>query len=163
MENKYGDGDEEEKKEDFDEGHRQYHSEYRGEEDEQVSSSQNVFTIPEASEKSQSVHSDDEQDYVIEEYENGSRFEGHKKDGKRNGHGKFYYQEGSFYDGQWKNNNMHGYGKLYYANGKIAYEGSWFNDQFHGHGKVYNDFPTPIEGSYNYRNFEELDERWKYY
>lgn len=81
----------------------------------------------------------------------------------RNGKGKFYYQEGSFYDGEWKNNNMHGYGKLYYSNNKLAYEGDWFIDQFHGRGKVYNDDPSSIFGYFDYTNFDNLDEKWKYY
>lgn len=94
---------------------------------------------------------------MIEEYENGSRYEGYKKNGMRNGRGKFYYQEGSFYDGEWRNNNMHGMGRLYYSNGKLAYEGEWFTDQFHGRGKVYNDLPSPVEGgSFDYKDFDEL-------
>lgn len=96
-------------------------------------------TISEVSEKSQSAKSDEERDYVIQEYENGSRYEGEKKGNQRHGKGKFYYQEGSYYDGEWKNNNMHGKGKLYYANGKVAYDGQWMLDQFHGQGKVNND------------------------
>lgn len=60
---------------------------------------------------------------MVEEYQNGSKYEGYKSSGMRNGRGKFYYQEGSFYDGEWKNNNMHGYGRLYYSNQKLAYEG----------------------------------------
>ena len=65
--------------------------------------------------------------YVEEEYSVG-RYEGLKKNGLRNGKGKFYYTEGSMYEGEWKNNQMHGYGTLYYSNGKIAYEGQWFLD-----------------------------------
>lgn len=81
----------------------------------------------------------------------------------RDGKGKFYYQEGSYYDGHWKKNNMHGFGKLYYPSHKLAYEGDWFIDQFHGYGKVYNDEPLPILGTFDYMNFDDLDERWKYY
>jgi hypothetical protein len=90
---------------------------------------------------------------VVEEYENGSRYEGEKMNGLRDGSGKFYYQEGSYYDGQWKKNNMHGFGKLYYPSHKLAYEGNWFMDQFHGHGKVYNDEPAVIAGAFDYTNF----------
>ncbi len=51
---------------------------------------------------------------MIEEYEVGSKYEGYKKNGMRNGKGKFYYQDGGYYEGEWKDNKMHGYGKLYY-------------------------------------------------
>jgi hypothetical protein len=36
--------------------------------------------------------------YVIEEY-NVGKYEGFKKNGMRNGRGKFYYNEGSIYEG----------------------------------------------------------------
>ena len=55
---------------------------------------------------------------------------------------------------------MHGYGKLYYSNKRIAYEGQWYMDQFHGKGKVYNDEPEPLNGPFDYSNFENLDEQW---
>ena len=45
----------------------------------------------------------------------------------------------------------------------MAYEGQWFIDQFHGKGKVYNDIPTEIPGQFDYKNFDDLDEKWKYY
>ena len=81
----------------------------------------------------------------------------------RNGHGKFYYQEGSYYDGQWKDNKMHGQGKLYYSNGALAYEGQWYMDEFHGLGKVYNDNCLITDGMFDYTDFNNLDEQWKYY
>lgn len=46
--------------------------------------------IPELSE--QSGGEDEDREYVVEEYENGSRFEGEKLDGMRDGKGKFYYR-----------------------------------------------------------------------
>lgn len=52
---------------------------------------------------------------------------------------------------------MHGFGRLYYPNHKLAYEGDWFIDQFHGYGKVFNDEPSPIDGGFDYTNFENLD------
>lgn len=122
----------------------------------------NNTVIPELGNE-QSEPEDQEREYVVEEYENGSRYEGEKVDNMRDGKGKFYYKEGSYYDGAWKNNNMHGFGKLYYPNHKLAYEGDWFIDQFHGHGKVYNDEPSPINGCFDYTNFDNIEEKWKFY
>lgn len=100
---------------------------------------------------------------MIEEYEVGSRYEGYKRGGMRNGKGKFYYQDGGYYEGEWKDNKMHGEGKLYYSENKLAYEGEWYMDEFHGHGKVYNDNPILLDGPFNYKDFDELDEYWVYY
>jgi hypothetical protein len=36
---------------------------------------------------------------VVENYQNGSKYEGEKKNGMRHGKGKFYYQDGGLYDG----------------------------------------------------------------
>lgn len=66
---------------------------------------------------------DDKDGFVVEEYDIGTRYEGFKKNGMRNGQGQFIYKEGSKYRGEWKDNKMEGYGTLYYPNGAIAYEG----------------------------------------
>lgn len=93
----------------------------------------------------------------------GSRYEGHKKNGMRNGRGKFFYQDGGHYDGNWKDNKMHGDGKLYYSEGKLAYDGEWYLDEFHGHGKVFNDSPAELATPFDYRDFDKLDDFWVYY
>ena len=51
-------------------------------------------TIPELSESAKSANSviDEDVQYVIEEYQNGSKYEGYKSKNMRNGKGKFYYQ-----------------------------------------------------------------------
>lgn len=36
---------------------------------------------------------------MMEDYEDGNRYEGFIKDKLRNGYGKFYYKGGSIYDG----------------------------------------------------------------
>lgn len=81
----------------------------------------NNSTIHEVPESEVSV--EEELEYVTEKYEVGSRYEGYKKNGMRNGRGKFFYQDGGFYDGNWKDDKMHGEGKLYYNETKLAYEG----------------------------------------
>ena len=58
---------------------------------------------------------------------------------------------------------MHGWGRLYYSNGKLAYEGMWEKDEFHGEGKVINDNPTMLDDSFDYTNFNNLEEQWLYY
>jgi hypothetical protein len=61
----------------------------------------------------------------MDEYQLGSRYEGYKLNGRRDGWGKFYFQDGGSYEGEWRDNLMSGKGKLYYQSGKLAYEGSW--------------------------------------
>lgn len=106
---------------------------------------------------------EEELEYVVERYEVGSRYEGYKKNGLRNGRGKFFYQDGGFYDGNWKDDKMHGEGKLYYNETKLAYEGEWYLDEFHGHGKVYNDSPLLLDHPFDYGDFDQLDDYWVYY
>lgn len=102
-------------------------------------------------------------EFVTENFQQGSRYEGYKVRGMRNGHGKFYYQDGGLYDGNWKNNKMDGFGALYYDSQLIAYEGMWKNDQFHGHGKLYNENPEPLEDSFDFTNFDKTDNFWVSY
>ncbi len=68
---------------------------------------------------------EEELEYVVERYEVGSRYEGYKKNGLRNGRGKFFYQDGGFYDGNWKDDKMHGFGRLFSNFGVLVYDGNW--------------------------------------
>ena len=101
--------------------------------------------------------------YVEEVFKMGSRYEGYKLNGMRHGPGKFYYQDGGMYDGEWRDNKMDGQGKLFYQSGKLAYDGNWRSDQFSGKGVLYNEIPDILEGSYNYENFDDIDEFWTKY
>ena len=58
---------------------------------------------------------------------------------------------------------MNGYGRLFYESGELAYDGQWYRDEFHGRGKIYNDNPDVLMGSFDYRDFREQDQYWKYY
>jgi hypothetical protein len=58
---------------------------------------------------------------------------------------------------------MDGYGKLYYNTGQMEYEGEWRLDLFHGWGKVFNDNPTMLDDTFDYTNFNNLEEQWVYY
>jgi hypothetical protein len=106
----------------------------------------NNLTIPEESDEESLNGSQvkDKGEFIDENFENGGRYQGYVRDGKRNGHGIFYYRDGGYYDGHWKDNQMNGFGKLYYDNHKLAYEGQWYRDEFHGRGKVFNDTPESL-------------------
>lgn len=98
--------------------------------------------------------------YVTEEFKQGSKYEGEKVNGMRHGKGKFYYQDGGLYDGEWRENQMSGHGKLFYQSGRIAYDGEWKDDQFTGHGVLYNEYPVPLERTFDYTNLDLIDEYW---
>lgn len=120
-------------------------------------------TIAEVTESEFSNSSANSLVYEVEEYEQGSRYEGHKLRGMRHGFGRFHYQDGGYYEGEWRNNKMHGFGKLFYQNGDLAYEGYWKDDMFHGKGKVFNDSPRALQRPFDYANLTGLDECWIYY
>ena len=58
---------------------------------------------------------------------------------------------------------MEGKGKLYYKNNKLAYEGELKNNTFHGKGKLNNENPCDLEGSFDYTNFDNLEDNWLSY
>lgn len=73
-------------------------------------------------------------------YENGDKYDGDWKNGKREGRGNQSFAVGTKYEGEWKNDKMNGRGKIFtilglcvYSNGN-KYEGDWKNDQMEGHG-----------------------------
>jgi len=86
----------------------------------------------------------EDREYVVENYQNDSKYEGEKLNGMRDGRGKFYYQDGGLFDGEWSQNKMHGKGVLSYASGKPAYDGDWIDDKFDGYGILYNENPEPL-------------------
>lgn len=53
-------------------------------------------------------------EWVCQVLDGGAKYEGYKKYGMKNGHGKLFFRDGGFYEGDWKDNKMHGYGKLHY-------------------------------------------------
>jgi hypothetical protein len=78
-------------------------------------------------------HLEIERREIIKEiYEDGSVYEGEKKNELRNGKGKFFYADGGMYDGDWHQGRMHGRGRLFYPSGALAYEGEWLEDKFSG-------------------------------
>ena len=65
---------------------------------------------------------------------NTGNYQGHTKNGKREGRGTFHYADGSIYEGEWKENVRCGLGRLT-VNADEWYEGEWANDAQDGHGK----------------------------
>ena len=61
-------------------------------------------------------------------WENGSRYVGEWKDGKKHGQGTYTYANGDKYVGGWKKGLRHGKGTFTHANGKIE-EGIWKKDK----------------------------------
>ena len=59
------------------------------------------------------------------------------ENGKKQGHGVFYYSDGDIYDGEWNNDMKEGKGKLTYNNGTI-FEGNWKADKREGEGVFKN-------------------------
>jgi len=55
---------------------------------------------------------------------------------------------------------MHGIGVLYYPNGTVAYTGEWKDDEFDGNGTVYNDQQVKLHGTFDFTDFNKLDEEW---
>lgn len=74
---------------------------------------------------------------VVEEYDDGTRYEGEKYLNKRHGKGTFVFEDGFKYNGDWIDDQMSGYGKLFRGQ-FLVYEGDWLHSQLHGKGTMYN-------------------------
>ncbi|TXB66863.1 M48 family metalloprotease [Vicingus serpentipes] len=73
----------------------------------------------------------------IKKYKNGT-YEGEFLNGKRNGHGIYYWNNGDIYKGMWENNFQKGLGERTYIDGS-KYKGNWDRGKKDGFGKmVYN-------------------------
>lgn len=71
------------------------------------------------------------------EYPNGV-YEGHIKDNKRHGQGKYTWHGGNWYEGDWADDLKHGTGKFTWVSGD-TYEGEYFEDNRQGAGiKAYS-------------------------
>lgn len=73
----------------------------------------------------------------VQEYEDGGRYCGELKSGKRHGHGILYGPDGSVvYDGEWKDDKKHGDGLFVYPDGS-KFAGAWRKDRRHGDGTYF--------------------------
>ena len=58
------------------------------------------------------------------DFHNGDKYVGDVANGKRHGHGVYYYDSGDKYTGAWDNGKQTGHGVYIYANGD-RYVGNW--------------------------------------
>lgn len=81
----------------------------------------------------------------------------------KEGHGTLIFHDGAFYEGQFSENKMNGRGTLYYDIGKPAYDGYWNNDSFHGKGKLYSQFPKKLISTFDFADFDKVEQYWVVY
>ena len=93
-------------------------------------------------------------------FSNGSKYEGEKQNGIRNGQGRFTYVTGAYYEGEWKKNKKDGKGVLVNNDGKMIYDGFWRNDKYHGKGILYNANINFTNDEIDYEDFDNLNGRW---
>lgn len=71
--------------------------------------------------------------YGIQQWPNGSVYQGMWSEGKANGYGRYILMSGDVYWGNWKADKAHGFGEYLYKDG-TRYKGEWKDDKFHGEG-----------------------------
>ena len=81
----------------------------------------------------QSIEAPTSDDPVEKVYENGDKYIGQIKNGKKNGKGFMTYSDKSTYDGEWLNDLKNGHGVQKLANGD-KYEGNFKNNLMDGYG-----------------------------
>ena len=86
-------------------------------------------------------------------YENGRKYIGQFKNGKREGYGIMFFPDGGRYEGNWENDLAHGKGIEYYKDGD-RYEGEYFEDEEDGEGVYYYKNGDRIMG--NYKNGKKI-------
>ena len=77
----------------------------------------------------------------VQQWLDGSRYEGYFIDGKASIKGKLFHSNGDTYEGEWLNNKANGHG-IYIHIGGEYYDGDWKDDKQNGKGKE-----TWIDGS----------------
>lgn len=86
--------------------------------------------------------------YAINNYENGERYEGQIIKKMKHGKGIYTWLDGTVYIGYWSNDLEHGYGEKIYANGDV-YRGYW----------KYGTFDA--QGTYVWKNGQSYEGQWK--
>jgi hypothetical protein len=97
---------------------------------------------------------------VIQSYEDNSRYEGMMQNNQKNGFGKLVYQDGVYFEGNFRNDFIHGKGTLFYGANRPAYSGEWIQNKFNGKGSLYNEFPVTFNGTFDFSNFNKIEECW---
>ena len=101
---------------------------------------------------------------VKEEYNNGTKYIGEKKNEKFHGFGTLSFPNGEVYEGEFKENKRNGYGKRFIKKSILIYEGEWSSDKYHGRGILYNPkFKRGGQlGKAVYENFNKLkNHQWE--
>jgi hypothetical protein len=91
-------------------------------------------------------------------YENGRKYIGQFKNGKREGYGIMFFPDGGRYEGNWDNDLANGKGIEYYRNGD-RYEGEYVKDEEDGEGVYYYSNGDRLMG--NYRNGNKIGKHVK--
>ena len=89
--------------------------------------------------------------FGIQEWPDGSKYEGHWLEDKASGIGKLTHADGDVYEGEWSEDKANGKGKYIHANG-AEYSGEWKDDKQHGYGQEKWPDGAIYEGQY----FEEF-------
>ena len=90
---------------------------------------------------------DDEPDRAETDFYNGDKYVGDVTNGKRHGHGVYYYDSGDKYTGNWNQGKQEGHGVYVYANGD-RYVGEWLQGKHSGAGTYYFKSGKIFQGSY---------------
>ena len=90
---------------------------------------------------------DDEPDRAETDFYNGDKYVGDVHNGKRHGHGVYYYDSGDKYTGHWNAGKQEGHGVYVYANGD-RYVGEWLGGKHSGAGTYYFKSGKLFQGSY---------------
>ena len=98
--------------------------------------------------------------FVTEQYDDGTRYEGEKLIGKRHGKGVYYYKEGYRYEGGWTEDQMSGFGVLWLDGDYKWYEGDWKDNNFHGNGVLCNNASKIPPKSFDGTDFMQLGSAW---
>lgn len=90
--------------------------------------------------------------YGIYVWNDGTRYEGNFKNGKRDGEGLYYYLGGAKYIGSQSKGNRHGWGTYYYPTGG-KFVGEWVDELKHGKGIMYAGGAVHIKGIWQDNTF----------
>ena len=71
--------------------------------------------------------------YGIQNWKDGTKYEGSWDNDKANGKGKITHANGDTYQGDWKDDQAHGIG-LFISKDGTSYQGEWRNDLQNGKG-----------------------------
>ena len=89
----------------------------------------------------------DRSEQVSVTFDNGDRYEGEYRNGKRNGQGVYYFAGGGCYEGEFSDNMYNGHGILYTDTGD-RYEGEFIDNKLNGQGVFHSAKGDHYEGEF---------------